>query len=280
MPKLMNEEMNSIKKDVLKLIAEQKDASLVKPRFTQNPAARSGWLIFFFSDDATAEWIKGQSYWGDKGCSVVGTDEFPQENLVLGHFRYSFEDQTDLILQVIEGQNDINTADWRVVNRKNDGSLVILTLQVDDASLEKLKESDFHVHYGYGQLVKLKPVSGGGKRVDKEQSCNFPRDEPIIVTASDEPSEPENTETLAVAMSEVSVNPDTADGSGPSAVVESATGGPSHTDTAMNEAGKETDPPVTTSTPKDKKDGKRSSNPPAQPSGKQSGRKLRPPKKM
>lgn len=46
--------------------------------------------------------------------------------------------------------------------------MTTMVLEVDDASMETLQVNDFQIHYGFGQIIKLKPVTKDEKGVQKE----------------------------------------------------------------------------------------------------------------
>lgn len=156
--KLVKDEVNNIKRKILKLVAEQRGENNIKPRFTDNPVARAGWLKIFCADESTAVWLKSLDYWREENYKVVDECDFPAETFLLGHFGYSNEEETATIFGVVEAQNDVSTAEWREVTRKDVGSMVFLTFAVDPVSLEQLQELNFCVEYGFGQVINLKKV--------------------------------------------------------------------------------------------------------------------------
>ena len=153
--KLSEEEVMKIRKDVLKLIFEQR-AGNIKPKFTQLATAKSGWLLFHCSNEETANWLKSQSYWTDMECVAIDEKQFPAEHILTGYFKYSSEDTTAFILGMVEGQNEgLHTQNWREINRKDEGHLAIITVEVDEASMISLRKTDLLIDYAYGK-VKLK----------------------------------------------------------------------------------------------------------------------------
>lgn len=58
---------------------------------------------------------------------------------------------------------------------------MILTLEVDDESLEMLKKLNFLVDYGYGQKIRLRHLKKKGRAdEDKDENCAIPISEASV----------------------------------------------------------------------------------------------------
>lgn len=155
--RLNDEEVDLIRTKILISIAGQKDES-IKPRFTQQFTIRSGWLIFYCSGPETAKWLKSLPLWSELSCHALDQSEFPRLHVATGYFRDSADLEPELILNMIQGQNmDIDTSSWYVVKKSTEGRLAVLTVELDEMSVEQLSSQNYHVHYGFGQRIKLKP---------------------------------------------------------------------------------------------------------------------------
>ena len=152
-------EINDVRNSILKLIAEQRNVSTVKPTFVQNPIARFGWLEVPCRDNSTAQWLKGQEQWQKIKCHVVDARNFPKESFVVGHFRHSARHSTAFILEVLEGQNQFKTDTWVEDYRIDEGTMAKIVFKVDNDSMAALERSSFVVHFGFGQQVKLKRLT-------------------------------------------------------------------------------------------------------------------------
>lgn len=155
---LAREEMEEIRTCILELVARQTGPNDIKPRFTQRPSFRCGWLVVYCVNDDTAAWIKSQTCWQEFGCTAIDSNEFPKENILVGRFKYCESYNNIFICNLIAGQNDLITDQWRVMNRNVEGNVVTLTFEVDDESLSALRRLKFTVCYGFGLDTKLKIV--------------------------------------------------------------------------------------------------------------------------
>lgn len=155
---LAREEMEEIRMCILELVTRQTGPTDIKPRFTQQPSFRCGWIVVYCANDDTAAWIKSQNCWQNFGCTAIDSIEFPKENVLVGRFKYCESFNNIFIRNLIAGQNDLNTDQWRVMNRNVEGNVVTLTFEVNEESLSALRRLKFTVCYGFGLDTKLKIV--------------------------------------------------------------------------------------------------------------------------
>ncbi|XP_058831686.1 uncharacterized protein LOC131690151 [Topomyia yanbarensis] len=153
------EEASQIRNLVLQLMVTQKGNNNIKPQFMQDAVLQSGKLVFHCSDQATASWLEEQDCWPNQGCSAIREPEIAEEFAIIGDFKHTAHETTDFILGLVEAQNDILTSGWKTFNRQDFGTQVVLTLEVDPESWQKLEQMNFEVTFGYGQKVQLKPAS-------------------------------------------------------------------------------------------------------------------------
>lgn len=184
--KLTEEEIIHLRREVLQLIYEQRDQT-VKPRFTQGASAKSGWMIFHCADEETANWLRTQALWVNEELVAINEDRFPNAHVLVGYFKHSAEESSDFILGVVKGQNDdLDTSSWKVLNRRNDGHLAILAVEVNDTAFNTLKTRDFLVHYAYGQKVRLKPKVKMSEEEPVPSSSSTPKTIPESGTQDEE----------------------------------------------------------------------------------------------
>lgn len=161
---LTREEMENIRGNILELVTGQTGEAAIKPRFTQLPSFRSGWIVVYCANDETADWILSQNNWREVGCKAIPVSEFPKENVLVGRCKYCERLKTDFIVKMIAGQNKLQTYRWRVMHRHDAGNLATLTLEVDEDSLLALRQLSFIVHYGFGLETKLRMVRNQSNR--------------------------------------------------------------------------------------------------------------------
>lgn len=176
--KLTYGEMDKLRLDVLQLIYVQREQPF-KPRFTSGAISKAGWLVFHCSDKETAEWLKLQNLWADRGLLAVDEEEFPTGHILVGYFKQSADMDNEFILGVIKGQNaGLDTETWKTVQRRTEDRMVIMTLEVNEASLDTLKKTDLTVHYGFGQTVKFKVKGKASGSEPAPGSSSTPRNNP------------------------------------------------------------------------------------------------------
>jgi hypothetical protein len=174
--RLNDDDINQVRKDVLRLIYEQRTGS-TKPKFTQGASARAGWLAIHCANEETVKWIRGQKLWEDRGYQVLAEDQIPKDYTVVAYIKNCLGDENDFILGLIQGCNEgLDTKEWKVIHRKDDkeANLVILTMEINRESLEAIKATKFLIDYGMGQKVKLRLVSRESKP-QRESNNNPPK---------------------------------------------------------------------------------------------------------
>jgi Domain of unknown function (DUF4780) len=178
--KLTEEDLSQIKQEIEKLIGEQKDRPL-KPTFKQLPSRRSsGWIIFHCSNRETADWLKALKLWKDRECNPLEEEDFPKEHTLTGYFLSSADKTSELILAMVQGQNsNLSTANWKILNRIEEKTCLILTIEVDQPSFEGLRELNFWIDFGFGQRVKLNP-----RKKEKKSDQDPPKQEEAAASTS------------------------------------------------------------------------------------------------
>jgi hypothetical protein len=160
MTKMTKDDINHIHKEVIMRIASQRDA-MIKPKFTQGTSSRSGWMIFHCANEDTASWLQRQDIWKTKDLKTVQPKEFPEEHILVGRFKNATDFDNDCILGVIQGSNEnLSTNGWRTIHRKEEKetSTVILTIEADLQSVERLKKTGLQIDFAIGQKVKLRLI--------------------------------------------------------------------------------------------------------------------------
>lgn len=199
--KLDSEEINQLRKEVLKLMFEQRNLP-VAVRFAQGATAKSGWMIFHCSDVATADWLKNQELWTERELIAIDENQFPTGHTLVGYFRHSNEDPTEFILGIVDASNKgIDASSWKVLNRKDDGHLSIITVEVNEATFETLKKSDFLIYYAYGQRIRMKP-KGKTNEMETDDQQPSTSSNPNPIPESGRQGEPQSSTSSGGAVSQ------------------------------------------------------------------------------
>lgn len=170
---LDRDEINKLRTEVLKLIFDQKNLS-VEPRFTQKPEVKAWGLVFYCANPATATWLKSQEEWKKRDLVPINEQQFPSGYVIVLYFEDSSEHSTEFILGMIDGQNNgLEASSWKVLNRKNNDHVAIITVEINEATYETLK-AGLLIHYEYGQQIKweLKKVIRKGTKPEPSTSSN------------------------------------------------------------------------------------------------------------
>ncbi|EDX15002.1 uncharacterized protein LOC6730216 [Drosophila simulans] len=152
---LTSEQMTMIKEAIIDVTVEQSGSQ--KPQF-EGCVARRGWLLVTCSNSSTSEWFKQnfchiQSKVTTK-LKLMDESELPRRNVVLGYFPDSLTTSSQKVLEIIQAQNPVSTAEWRVMNRLTHGELLHLSMAVDNESHKKLIELNGTISFRFGR-VKL-----------------------------------------------------------------------------------------------------------------------------
>ncbi|XP_044778892.1 uncharacterized protein LOC123327216 [Drosophila simulans] len=85
---------------------------------------------------------------------------------------------TKWIMELIKKQNDLDTENWRLISRKNEGGGSLLSLGIDDNSCAKIIFSDHKLSFRFRDisvcgLMKAKVIKSGTRQVET------PRNPPV-----------------------------------------------------------------------------------------------------
>lgn len=209
--KLTDEDFKSLTADVKQKIFEQRREA-TKPNFTRLPQIKAGWMILHCEDRATADWVKSQHIGREKLCKIVEEADFPKEQTLVGFFQGSAEEENDMILGMVQGQNkDLDTESWKVLHRENHNTCAELTIELDSRSAEQLKAMKYTVRYGFGQKVTLRPKWKGKSGVSKP-----PLPQPRSQAARpDQPSTSQETASKAKTGESITPKPKTGETKAP-----------------------------------------------------------------
>ncbi|EDV53079.1 uncharacterized protein LOC6555293 [Drosophila erecta] len=152
---LTSEQMARIKEAIIDVTVEQSGSQ--KPQF-EGCVARRGWLLVTCSNSSTSEWFKRnfchiQAKVATK-LKLMDESELPRKNVVLGYFPDSLSTSSQKVLEIIQAQNPVSTAEWRVMQRLTHGELLHLAMAVDNESHKKLVALNGTISYRFGR-VKL-----------------------------------------------------------------------------------------------------------------------------
>jgi Domain of unknown function (DUF4780) len=158
--KITAKTFENLKTSVEMQLAEQKVGE-VKPQFTQRPIFKCGTIAFHCRDRSTANWLQALPLWTNQECM---TWEEPEKCIHRGHFLHSAKMPTNQVLSMIQGQNtDLCTQNWRMINRWTKAACLVLELELDQESHDRLEALEWRVNFGFGQQVKL---------AHKERNCD------------------------------------------------------------------------------------------------------------
>lgn len=197
---LERDEINQLRKEVLKLIFDQRNLS-VEPRFTQEPTVKAWGLIFYCANTATAHWLKNQEEWKKRDLVPINEQQFPSGYVFVLNFEHSSEYETEFILGMIDGQNNgLEASSWKVLNRKNNDHVALITVETNEATFETLKKADFLIHYAYGQKIKweLKKVI---RKVTKPEPSTSSNSNPTPESGNQNEVQPSTSSGIAVKPS-------------------------------------------------------------------------------
>lgn len=176
---LNTEQLKLTQESILNKILEGTEGP-IKPKFL-GTTFKAGWLAVHCADKATAEWLKDSvpqlKPWPEANLIAGEEKDLPKSSIVNAYFPNSTEDKNDYILKLVKGQNEgLNTSEWRVLHRKEEGTAAHLTMSVDPSSWDSLKKTGFKISYKFGQITvrqrthKPHPKSSlKGKELAKEK---------------------------------------------------------------------------------------------------------------
>nr|XP_016939775.2 uncharacterized protein LOC108017271 [Drosophila suzukii] len=165
---LTAEEVTRIKEAIVDVTVENSGSQ--KPQF-EGCVPRRGWLLITCSNLSTAEWLK-QNFCHIQAkveikLKLMKESELPKKNVVLGYFPDSLSTSSEKVLQIIEAQNSVSTAEWRVMNRLIHGDFLHLVMAVDNESHKKLVKMGGLIFYRFGRLkLYSKSASDRKKALD------------------------------------------------------------------------------------------------------------------
>ena len=142
------------------ILSKVAETTEISPQFS-GVASRPGWLCVTCDDKATAEWLvkitEHIKPWDGASLKAVEEKDLPKSKILGVFLPNSSEDQSDTIAKMLKAQNpSLNTAEWRIIRRTNEGTAAHLLMSVDIASFEVLKKADFRISFKFGKVV-LRP---------------------------------------------------------------------------------------------------------------------------
>lgn len=171
---LTTDQLKAVQEAILGKILEAAEVEgTTKPKFL-GTTFKAGWLNVNCADEATAQWListaKDLKPWDDAQLTAVEEKDLPKSSIINAFFPNSKEDKNEVILKLIKGQNSgLNTSEWRVLKRKDEGSGALLTLSIDFPSFEILKKSDFKIDFKFGQIKCWTRANKPRPTVEKQQ---------------------------------------------------------------------------------------------------------------
>lgn len=120
-------------------------------------AARQGWLMVTCGNEPTAEWLQRSADnfkpWEGAKLRALGEDLLPKPIVLTGYFPHSAGTETEKILKFVNIQNEnLDTKEWKVLKRIEEGKSVLLALLIDAMSAEHLKRDNYNLNFRFGQV--------------------------------------------------------------------------------------------------------------------------------
>lgn len=115
-------------------------------------------LVFICGDADTADWLRLISskivLQSGKGILVHIKSDALHTGRVVGQFPNSLRYSNERILRVIDALNEgeMDARCWRVLNRRNVGHFVVLTMSVDKHAFDLLKITNGEIFYRFGKI--------------------------------------------------------------------------------------------------------------------------------
>ncbi|XP_016951314.1 uncharacterized protein LOC108025366 [Drosophila biarmipes] len=161
---LTAEEISRIKEAIVDVTVEKSGSQ--KPQF-EGCVPRRGWLLITCSNLSTEEWFK-QNFCHiqakvDFKLKLMKESELPRKNVVRGYFPDSLSTSSKKVLEIIEAQNSVSTAEWRVMDRLIQGDFLHLVMAVDNESHKKLAKMGGTIFYRFGRLKLYSKSASDGK---------------------------------------------------------------------------------------------------------------------
>lgn len=153
---LSQEELTAVEDAIVR---EMLSGAEHKIRFT-GVHFRPGMLIVDCVDEHTAQWVKERApqlkKWEGTALKACVGDDIPKVHLITVFFPRSKELSTEEVLALVLSQNEgVQTRLWKVLSSKEEGSGRLLTLGIDEGSLENIKKGGSTLFYRFGKI----PVS-------------------------------------------------------------------------------------------------------------------------
>jgi len=159
-----------------------------------------GQLIVDCRNATTAEWLQlavpSLSKWSGVSLEVKMGDDLPSSHHITIFCPRTGDKTTKWIMELIKKQNDLDTENWRLISRKNEGGGSFLSLGIDDNSCAKIFSSDHKLSFRFGDisvcgLKKAKTIKAGTRRVET------PRNLPVSAEKEKPNKLSESSEDLA-----------------------------------------------------------------------------------
>ncbi|XP_039147318.1 uncharacterized protein LOC120284338 [Drosophila simulans] len=122
--------------------------------------------------------------------------DFPSSHKITIFCPRAGDKTTKWIMELIKKQNDLDTENWRLITRKNEGGGSLLSLCIDDNSCAKTISSDHKLNFRFGDisvcgLKKAKSIKFGTRQVETPRN-------PLVSAEKEKPNKLfESSEDLA-----------------------------------------------------------------------------------
>lgn len=158
------------------------------PAFT-GLSLKPGWLLITCADQHAVTWL-GQNVpslkpWPGADLSLISERDLPKTKVGVVFIPNPEAKDTNKVLSLLRAQNEgLNTEIWKVLHKKDEKGGVILTLSMDDLSVEILKRKDLKANLAF-KTVQFR-IKGAKASTQNEGTSAPPPPEPQPSTSSSE----------------------------------------------------------------------------------------------
>ncbi|XP_059045052.1 uncharacterized protein LOC131840879 [Achroia grisella] len=160
---MTDEMMSMVRSSVLREVGKITEAGK-GPRFV-GCSFKPGWLLITCQNEPTKIWLESITPslkpWADAELSVLDERAMPKPAIGTAFIPSSETRSVDEALRMLKSQNDcLNSELWKILNRKAEENGTVLTVSLDEPSVDFLKTQDYKVNLGFKKvLFRVKGIS-------------------------------------------------------------------------------------------------------------------------
>ncbi|XP_059062601.1 uncharacterized protein LOC131855360 [Achroia grisella] len=152
---MTDEMMSMVRSSVLCEVAKITEAG-TGPRFV-GCSFKPGWLLITCQNEPTKKWLESITPtlkpWAEAELSVLHEKSMPKLAIGTAFIPNSETNSVEVALKLLKSQNDcLNTDQWKILNRKEVENGTILTVSMDELSVDFIKAQDYKVNLGFRKV--------------------------------------------------------------------------------------------------------------------------------